>query len=49
MNDVQAARAAGMAVIVVPYGYNEGRPSSTLDADAHVDDLQQAAARIVML
>ena len=49
MNDVQAARAAGMRVIVVPYGYNEGRPSSALDADAHVDDLQQAAARIVML
>jgi len=49
MNDVQAARAAGMPVIVVPYGYNEGRPASTLDADAHVDDLQQAAAHIVML
>ncbi len=49
MNDVQAARAAGMPVIVVPYGYNEGRPASTLDADAHVDDLLQAAARIGML
>lgn len=49
MNDVQAARAAGIPVIVVPYGYNEGRPASTLDADAHVDDLQQAAARIGML
>ncbi len=49
MNDVQAARAAGMTVIVVPYGYNEGRPASTLDADAHVEDLLQAAARIEML
>lgn len=49
MNDVQAAHAAGIPVIVVPYGYNEGRPASTLDADAHVDDLQQAAARIEML
>lgn len=49
MNDVQAARAAGITVIVVPYGYNEGRPASTLDADAHVDDLLQAAARIEML
>lgn len=49
MNDVQAARAAGIPVIVVPYGYNEGRPASTLDADAHVNDLLQAAARIEML
>ncbi|MDT3679510.1 MAG: phosphoglycolate phosphatase [Burkholderiaceae bacterium] len=49
MNDVQAARAAGIPVIVVPYGYNEGRPASALDADAHVDDLQEAAARIEML
>lgn len=49
MNDVQAARAAGIPVLVVPYGYNEGRPASTLDADAHVDDLRQAAARIEML
>lgn len=49
LNDVQAARAAGMAVIVVPYGYNEGRPASTLEADVHVDDLSQAAARIAML
>lgn len=49
MNDAQAARAAGMPVIVVPYGYNEGRPASTLDADAHVDDLLQAADRIEVL
>ena len=49
MNDVQAAHAARMPVIVVPYGYNEGRPASTLDADAHVDDLLQAASRIQML
>lgn len=49
MNDVQAAHAAGMPVMVVPYGYNEGRPASTLEADAHVDDLLQAAARIEML
>ncbi|MCO5101333.1 MAG: phosphoglycolate phosphatase [Burkholderiaceae bacterium] len=49
MNDVQAAHAAGMPVIVVPYGYNEGRPASSLDADAHVDDLLQACARIEML
>ncbi|HLT25707.1 MAG TPA: phosphoglycolate phosphatase [Zeimonas sp.] len=48
-NDVQAAHAAGMPVMVVPYGYNEGRPASTLEADAHVDDLLQAAGRIEML
>lgn len=49
LNDVQAAHAAGMPVIVVPYGYNEGRPASTLEADAHADDLERAAARIRML
>jgi len=49
LNDVQAAHAAGMPVIVVPYGYNEGRAASTLDADAHVADLLQAAARIEVL
>jgi phosphoglycolate phosphatase len=46
LNDAQAARAAGMPVMIVPYGYNEGRPASSIDADAIVDDLLDAAGRI---
>jgi hypothetical protein len=32
--------------MIVPYGYNEGRPVSTIDADAVVADLLEAAMRI---
>jgi phosphoglycolate phosphatase len=39
LNDVQAARAAGIAVICVPHGYNEGQDPRTLDCDAFVDTL----------
>ncbi len=46
LNDAQAARAAGMPVMIVPYGYNEGLPVSAIDADAVVADLLEAAARI---
>lgn len=46
LNDTQAARAAGMPVMVVPYGYNEGRPADALDADAVVTTLLEAAQRI---
>ncbi|HKY02867.1 MAG TPA: phosphoglycolate phosphatase [Burkholderiales bacterium] len=44
MNDVEAARAAGVRVIVVPYGYTEGEPVESLCADAVVADLRAAAA-----
>ncbi|GAA5232168.1 phosphoglycolate phosphatase [Verticiella sediminum] len=43
VNDALAARAAGTAVLVVPYGYNEGREVSTLDVDGIVDSLPEAA------
>jgi phosphoglycolate phosphatase len=46
VNDALAARAAGMAVLAVPYGYNEGRDVATLDVDGIVDSLLDAAARI---
>ena len=46
LNDVLAARAAGCAVWCVPYGYNEGRPVGTLDCDAIVGDLVEAARRL---
>lgn len=42
LNDVQAARAAGCHVFVVPYGYNRGRPVDELDADAVVPTLIEA-------
>ena len=47
VNDALAARAAGMTVFAVPYGYNEGRDVSTLDVDAVVGSLLEAAALIV--
>jgi phosphoglycolate phosphatase len=37
--DVLAARAAGIAVVCVPYGYNEGADPRTLDCDAFVDSI----------
>ena len=40
-NDAQAARAAGCPVVLVSYGYNHGEPIAAVDADAHVDRLDQ--------
>lgn len=40
-NDTQAARAAGMPVICVTYGYNRGLDVRELHPDAVVDSLQQ--------
>ena len=45
-NDALAARAAGCPVLVVPYGYNEGRDVTTLDVDGIVADIPAAAAWI---
>ena len=38
-NDVQAARAAGCPVVLVPYGYNHGEPATTAGADAVIGSL----------
>lgn len=46
VNDALAARAAGMAVLVVPYGYNEGQDVRSLEVDAIVDSLEHAAGLI---
>lgn len=43
-NDAQAARAAGMGVLLVPYGYNHGNPVQGVDADGIVADIARAAA-----
>jgi phosphoglycolate phosphatase len=39
IHDVQAARAAGIAVVCVPYGYNEGQDPRTLPCDGLIDTL----------
>lgn len=44
VNDVQAARAAGCPVIVVPYGYREGLSVEALGADAIVASLAELPA-----
>ena len=46
VNDAQAARAAGCPVFCVTYGYNEGRDVRTLDTDAVVGTLDEAAGLV---
>lgn len=47
VNDALSARAAGCAVLAVPYGYNHGNSVHTLDVDAIVDDIEAAARWIL--
>jgi phosphoglycolate phosphatase len=49
LNDVQSARAAGCAVVVVPYGYREGLSLEDLGADAVVASVEEAARSITMV
>ncbi len=44
VNDVQAARGAGIPVVCVSYGYNEGRDPRTLECDALLDSLAELPA-----
>ena len=44
VNDVLAARAAGMPVVCVPYGYNEGNDPRALPCDAIVETLAELPA-----
>lgn len=46
INDAQAARSAGCPVFCVTYGYNEGHDVRTLDVDAIVPSLAEAAALV---
>jgi phosphoglycolate phosphatase len=41
VNDVLAARAAGLPVVCVPYGYNEGNDPRELACDAFVERLDE--------
>lgn len=43
MNDAQAAQAAQMPVLILPYGYNEGRPVQDLQVNAIIDTIDGAA------
>jgi phosphoglycolate phosphatase len=43
-NDVQAARAAGIAVVCVTWGYNEGQNPRELPADAFIDSFAELPA-----
>ena len=47
VNDFLAGRAAGCAVFLVPYGYNEGRGVQELDCDAIVPSIAAAAERLI--
>ena len=44
MVDVLAARAAGVAVVCVPYGYNEGADPRELPCDLLVEGIGDFAA-----
>jgi len=39
VTDVLAARAAGLPVVCVPYGYNEGSDPRALSCDAFIETL----------
>jgi phosphoglycolate phosphatase len=43
INDVLAARAAGMPIVCVPYGYNEGRDPRSLECDVLISTLAELA------
>jgi len=42
--DVTAARAAGMGVVCVPYGYNEGADARALPCDAFIESIAELPA-----
>lgn len=46
-NDAEAARAAGCPVLLVSYGYSEGRDVRSLDADGVVSTLGEAADQLL--
>ena len=47
INDVLAARAAGIPVICVTYGYNEGQDPRSLPCDGWIDRLDELPALIL--
>ena len=45
-NDAEAGRAAACRVLLVSYGYSEGRDVNTLDADGVVETFADAVTMI---
>ncbi|WP_176081466.1 phosphoglycolate phosphatase [Paraburkholderia tropica] len=45
-NDAIAGRAAGMATLTVPYGYNHGQPVQKIESDGIVATLLEAAKAV---
>jgi phosphoglycolate phosphatase len=45
-NDAEAARAAGMPVLLVTYGYSEGVPVDSIECDGLLSSLVDALPRI---
>lgn len=46
-NDAEGARAAGCRVLLVTYGYNEGRDVRSLDSDGVTETFAEAAQRLI--
>ena len=46
INDAEAAKAAGMPMVCMTYGYNEGRDPRELPCDAFLDSLRELPALI---
>jgi phosphoglycolate phosphatase len=44
INDAQAARAAGLPVLLVTYGYSVGMPVDTIECDGLLSDAREALA-----
>jgi phosphoglycolate phosphatase len=49
MTDVLAARAAGLAIVCVPYGYNEGADAHALPCDAFVESIADLPALLTAM
>jgi len=45
-NDAMAARAAGMPIVLVPYGYTEDQPIESIDCDAVVASIALVVAAL---
>ncbi|HNQ75201.1 MAG TPA: HAD-IA family hydrolase, partial [Pseudothauera hydrothermalis] len=45
-NDALAARAAGMPVLLVSYGYSEGMPVDSIDCDGLLSDAREVLDRL---
>lgn len=48
-NDALAARAAGMPVLLVTYGYSEGMPVDSIDCDGLLSNAREALDRLQAL